>query len=71
MRNDGQELVSPQRSTCAAEGTLLRRAIDRLKVLKDEIRKPYFLELKRFLNNKGVRGPENSRPNLDIYPSRA
>ncbi|KAI0749486.1 uracil-DNA glycosylase [Daedaleopsis nitida] len=40
-----------------------------LKVLKDEIRKPYFLELKKFLYDKGVRGPENSKPNLDIYPS--
>jgi hypothetical protein len=31
-----------------------------LKVLKEEIRKPYFLDLKRFLWIEGVRGKEDS-----------
>ncbi|KAI9057215.1 uracil-DNA glycosylase [Trametes sanguinea] len=40
-----------------------------LKVLKDEIRKPYFLKLKRFLREQGVKGPEDSAPNLKVYPA--
>ncbi|KZT07713.1 uracil-DNA glycosylase [Laetiporus sulphureus 93-53] len=40
-----------------------------LKVLHDEIRKPYFIELKRFLYDAGVKGPNDSAPNLKIYPA--
>ncbi|EPT01358.1 hypothetical protein FOMPIDRAFT_1161611 [Fomitopsis schrenkii] len=40
-----------------------------LKLLKDEIRKPYFLKLKQFLYDAGVRGSKDSAPNLKIYPS--
>lgn len=39
-----------------------------LKVLKDEIRKPYFISLKEFLWKEGVQGPDDSAPNLQIYP---
>ena len=38
-------------------------------MLKDEIKKPYFLDLKKFLYSKGVRGPD-SVPKPDIYPPR-
>lgn len=38
-----------------------------LKVLKDEIRKPYFLKLKEFLWEEGVRGPET--PCNKVYPA--
>ena len=42
----------------------------RLKVLKDEIRKPYFLKLKKFLYEQGVKGASDSAPNLKVYPAR-
>lgn len=42
----------------------------RLKILKDEIRKPYFIKLKRFLWEQGVKAPNNSAKSLKIYPSR-
>ncbi|KAF9266546.1 uracil-DNA glycosylase [Marasmius fiardii PR-910] len=38
------------------------------KLLQDEIRKPYFISLKRFLWEKGVKGPEDSAPSLKIFP---
>jgi len=41
---------------------------DRLKVLKDEIRKPYFLALKEFLWKEGLRGLDDTSPSLKIYP---
>ncbi|KAF5382070.1 hypothetical protein D9615_004281 [Tricholomella constricta] len=40
-----------------------------LKVLKDEIKKPYFIALKKFLWEEGVRGPDDSSPTLRIYPA--
>ncbi|OCH95469.1 uracil-DNA glycosylase [Obba rivulosa] len=40
-----------------------------LKILKDEIRKPYFLQLKRFLLEQGVRGPDDSAKSLKVYPA--
>ncbi|CDO75787.1 hypothetical protein BN946_scf184934.g2 [Trametes cinnabarina] len=40
-----------------------------LKVLKDEIRQPYFLKLKKFLRDQGVKGPEDSAANLKVYPA--
>ncbi|KAI0833280.1 uracil-DNA glycosylase-like protein [Trametes gibbosa] len=40
-----------------------------LKLLTDEIRQPYFLKLKRFLLEQGVKGPEDSVPNLRVYPA--
>ena len=42
----------------------------RLKILKDEIRQPYFIKLKKFLWDQGVKGPENSASNLRVYPAR-
>lgn len=42
----------------------------RLKVLKEEIRKPYFIKLKEFLWKEGVKGPSDSSPSLKIYPAR-
>ncbi|KAI0925887.1 hypothetical protein AcV5_008497 [Taiwanofungus camphoratus] len=40
-----------------------------LKLLKDEIRKPYFLQLKRFLSEAGVKGPNDNVKSLKVYPS--
>ncbi|KAH9936045.1 uracil-DNA glycosylase-like protein [Amylocystis lapponica] len=40
-----------------------------LKLLKDEIRKSYFLQLKRFLYDAGVKGPDDSAKSLKVYPS--
>ncbi|RDB26085.1 Uracil-DNA glycosylase [Hypsizygus marmoreus] len=40
-----------------------------LKVLKDEIRKPYFIALKKFLWKEGVRGPDDSPATLKVYPA--
>ena len=42
----------------------------RLKLLKDEIRKPYFINLKKFLYEQGVKGPNDNAPNLKVYPAR-
>ena len=42
----------------------------RLKLLKDEIRQPYFIKLKKFLYDQGVKGAEDSAPNLKVYPAR-
>ncbi|KAJ3512880.1 hypothetical protein NLJ89_g3257 [Agrocybe chaxingu] len=39
-----------------------------LKVLKDEIKKPYFLSLKDFLWKEGVRDLEDIRPTVKVYP---
>lgn len=41
-----------------------------LKLLKEEIKKPYFISLKKFLWEEGVHGPEESARNLKVYPSR-
>ncbi|KAJ3927842.1 MAG: uracil-DNA glycosylase-like protein [Lentinula lateritia] len=40
-----------------------------LKVLKDEIKQPYFIALKRFLWDQGVRESEYSPQPLKVYPS--
>ncbi|KAF8150768.1 uracil-DNA glycosylase-like protein [Crassisporium funariophilum] len=40
-----------------------------LKVLKDEIKKPYFIALKKFLLTEGVRGVDDTPPLLPIYPA--
>ncbi|KAG6850686.1 hypothetical protein H0H93_009844 [Arthromyces matolae] len=40
-----------------------------LKLLKDEIKKPYFISLKQFLWDEGVKGPDNSPVKLRIYPA--
>ncbi|KAI0050447.1 uracil-DNA glycosylase [Auriscalpium vulgare] len=40
-----------------------------LKVLKDEIKKPYFVSLKEFLWKEGIRGLTDSAPGLKIYPA--
>lgn len=42
----------------------------RLKVLKEEIRKPYFIKLKRFLWEQGVKTVNESAKSLKIYPAR-
>jgi uracil-DNA glycosylase len=39
-------------------------------MLKEEIRAPYFLHLKEFLWEQGVRGPEDTRLPLKVYPHR-
>ena len=44
----------------------------RLKVLHDEIKKPYFLELKKFLWKEGVQGPNDEvKGPTKVYPIRA
>ncbi|KAF8842065.1 uracil-DNA glycosylase [Paxillus ammoniavirescens] len=40
-----------------------------LKVLKDEVKKPYFVALKQFLWEEGVKGPDENTNNLKVYPS--
>ncbi|KAK7690602.1 hypothetical protein QCA50_005701 [Cerrena zonata] len=40
-----------------------------LKVLKEEIRKPYFIKLKRFLWEEGVKTVNESAKSLRIYPA--
>ena len=42
----------------------------RLKLLKDEIKQPYFIALKQFLWDEGVRGPDERLPTCKIYPAR-
>ena len=42
----------------------------RLKVLKDEIKKPYFISLKKYLWEEGVRGPDEIVKGLKVYPAR-
>jgi hypothetical protein len=42
----------------------------RLKVLTAEIRKPYFLALKRFLREEGVRGASDTPRSCKVYPQR-
>ena len=39
-------------------------------MLSDEIRKPYFLKLKTFLWDQGVKGPSDSAKGLKVYPER-
>ncbi|KAF9484336.1 uracil-DNA glycosylase [Pholiota conissans] len=39
-----------------------------LKVLEDEIRKPYFLSLKEFLWKEGYHGIDDTSPTLKVYP---
>ncbi len=40
----------------------------RLKLLKDEIKKPYFVQLKKFLWDEGVRGVSDSLLPPKVYP---
>ncbi|KIP08062.1 hypothetical protein PHLGIDRAFT_29787 [Phlebiopsis gigantea 11061_1 CR5-6] len=40
-----------------------------LKTLRDEIRKPYFINLKEFLWKEGVKGPDEVPKTLKIYPA--
>ena len=42
----------------------------RLKLLKEEIKKPYFISLKKFLWEEGVHGPDDIAKPLKVYPSR-
>lgn len=56
-------------STPACERSLIN-VFSRLKLLKDEIRKPYFIKLKQFLWEEGVRGAYDSPSTLKIYPAR-
>ena len=42
----------------------------RIKVLKDEIRKPYFLKLKQFLWDEGVRTSSDTPATVKIFPPR-
>ena len=44
--------------------------IIRIKVLKDEIKKPYFLKLKKFLWDEGVRTPDDTPASVKIFPPR-
>lgn len=42
----------------------------RLKVLKDEIKKSYFISLKKSLWEEGVKGPDDDVKGLKVYPPR-
>lgn len=42
--------------------------IVRIKVLKDEIKKPYFLKLKLFLWDEGVRTSNDTPVTIKIFP---
>ena len=42
----------------------------RIKVLKDEIKKPYFLKLKEFLWDEGVRTSNDTPATVKIFPLR-
>lgn len=42
----------------------------RLKLLKDEIKKPYFITLKEWLWEQGLKGPNDTPMPLKIYPAR-
>lgn len=63
----GQELVGTSARPFIHENS---RDHSRLKVLKDEIKKPYFISLKKFLWEEGVRGPDDSVKGLKVYPIR-
>jgi hypothetical protein len=69
MRNHGQELVGAPPTKLLFSLTKLD-ASTRLKVLKEEIRKPYFISLKEFLWKEGVHGPDDSAQDLKVYPAR-
>ncbi|KAI0346586.1 uracil-DNA glycosylase [Trametopsis cervina] len=62
-----QSLSEDQRRLLALECDTMGKSW--LKVLKDEIKKPYFLKLKQFLWDQGVRGAEDSAQNLKVYPA--
>ena len=59
----GKLNVSPNTASCD-------RMHSRLKLLKDEIKKSYFLQLKRFLWEEGVHGAEDSPTPAKVYPLR-
>ena len=44
--------------------------VTRIKVLKDEIKKPYFLKLKQFLWDEGVRTSNDTPSTVKIFPPR-
>jgi hypothetical protein len=46
----------------------LTQDIERLKVLSDEIKKPYFISLKKFLWSEGVMGPQDKC--TKVFPAR-
>jgi uracil-DNA glycosylase len=52
----------------ALTAPLLTFTIHRLKILKDEITKPYFVSLKRYLWNVGVKGPDDTLKSCKVYP---
>lgn len=68
MRNHGQELVGALRNRYFPVADTY--APIRLKILKEEIRKPYFLSLKEFLWKEGVHGLDDSAQDLKVYPAR-
>lgn len=71
MRNHGQELVGARSYEIYKTRVLIiTRSPIRLKVLKDEIKKPYFISLKEFLWKEGVQEPDESAQNLKVYPAR-
>jgi len=39
-------------------------------LLKDEIKKPYFISLKKFLWEEGVKGAEDTPKSVKVYPPR-
>lgn len=66
MRSHGKELVSDSKQEGSHEFNKCLRC--RLKSLKDEIKKPYFISLKKFLWEEGVRGADDTPKYVKIYP---
>jgi uracil-DNA glycosylase len=62
-----ESLSTDQRGLLALECAYMGKSW--LKVLKDEIKKPYFIALKKFLWEEGVRGPDEIPKSLKIFPS--
>lgn len=66
MRHYGKNLVGISIESVE----LMLTELCRLKVLKDEIRKPYFIALKRFLLEEGVRGVNDTPRSCKVLPPR-
>ncbi|KAF8656815.1 hypothetical protein AX16_002364 [Volvariella volvacea WC 439] len=61
-----ESLTEEQRRLLKLECEVMGRAW--LKLLKDEITKPYFIALKQFLWSEGVRGVDDTPSSVKVYP---
>ncbi|KAL0577652.1 uracil DNA glycosylase [Marasmius crinis-equi] len=67
MKSFQESLNEDHRNLLALECQVMGKSW--LKLLQDEIKKPYFISLKRFLWERGVRGADDSAATLKVYPS--